>query len=97
MKLNQTKITYYAMAYITNINYLIILVLLTYNRIEPLENPLIPMLHFIIPASISMLISAFVIRNSLENNLDITKTIIRLAIIHSIALGGLVFSFLSIF
>ena len=97
MKVHQEKFTYFSLAYLTNINYLIILVLITYFAEEPVENPIVPILYFLIPAGIAVIISTFIIRNALEIKLDRTKTIVRLAIVHSIALLGLIASFLTIF
>ena len=89
-ELRQKKILFYSIAYFTNLNFLIVLLLMsTFLEYDYDHNPYYSILIWIIPAFISVVISMFIIRNNIENNLPREKGIIKLALAHSPSLIGL--------
>lgn len=92
----QTRIIYYMVAYISNFEYTLLLLIIALVFEFP-HNPYYSLLIFGVPASISMLISAFIIRNNLTYGHSRNQGIIRLALAHSLSIIGLVLALLYLF
>lgn len=96
-ELKQKRRLFFSTAYVTNINYLVMLILIC-NYVE-LDNdrPYISLAIWGIPAFISVLISTVVIRNNLMFNLSRQEGLLKLAITHSLSLLGLMGAIIYLF
>ncbi|QVK16897.1 hypothetical protein KHQ81_08260 [Mycoplasmatota bacterium] len=95
-ELIQKKILFYSAAYMTNVNYLIILILLSVY-IEVDKDLYLTLTLWGVPALISILSSYFIIRKNILNNLSREHGILRITIAHVPSLLGLIVAFIYLF
>ncbi len=88
------KIIYFSIAYGTIFCYLVIVLLILANDLN--SNYVIILLSFLIPAAFSIFFSTIILRKSLENESDVTLTIVKLAIAHVPTIFGLIAFFIQV-
>lgn len=85
---NIAKIIYFSQAYATFVIYLIIIILLALTQATSFGYETI-LITFLIPSAFSLFFSTQIIKKSLENDLDVKATIVKLAFAHIPTLFGL--------
>jgi len=88
-ELRQKKILYYTIIYFTNLNYLIVLLLLSFY-FEFDKDPFLSIVIWGIPASITILFSTIVVRHNILHELSKEQGIFKLAICHIPSILGLI-------
>jgi hypothetical protein len=94
-KKNVSKIIYFSQAYLTFVTYLFIILILIFTQSSSFSMETI-LIAFLTPSLISLFFSTQIIKKSLENDLDIKNTIVKLTFAHLPTLFGLVASLILI-
>jgi len=86
---NTAKIIYFSQAYATFIIYLFVILMLVFSTSTNFGYQTI-LIAFLIPSAFSLFFSTQIIKKSLEHNLNVNATIVKLTFAHIPTLFGLI-------